>query len=143
LNIGSVYIAEVENISKKMSGGKAMASIWNKIWEFFYKIKHDGLPYTGKSVEFYDNGQKKSEGNYKKGKAEGLWTSWHKNGQKNEEGNYKNGIKEGLWIEWHKNGQKESEGHYVFGMNKGLWIKWDENGKKILEMNFKNGNPQF
>jgi antitoxin component YwqK of YwqJK toxin-antitoxin module len=40
-------------------------------------------------VTYYDNGQKKVEGNPKDGKLEGLWTYWYENGQKNSELNYK------------------------------------------------------
>ena len=54
---------------------------------------HKGSPYTGKSFELYDNGQKSSEGNYKEGFPDGLWVFWHKNGQKKSEENYKDGEK--------------------------------------------------
>ena len=40
----------------------------------------------GINTQYYENGQKKSEGNYKDGKEEGLHTSWHENGQKESEG---------------------------------------------------------
>jgi len=31
-------------------------------------------PFTGKAVDYYSNGQKKKEVNYKAGKPDGLWT---------------------------------------------------------------------
>ena len=49
-------------------------------------------PFTGKAVDFYKNGQKEKEGNYKDGKPDGLWVRWHKNGQKKSESNYKDGV---------------------------------------------------
>jgi antitoxin component YwqK of YwqJK toxin-antitoxin module len=46
---------------------------------------------------------------------EGLRTFWHENGQKKSEGEYKDGEREGLWTFWHENGQKEKEGEYKDG----------------------------
>ena len=46
----------------------------------------DGLQTT-----WYENGLKKSEINYKKGKYDGLWTDWYGKGQKKSEINYKKG----------------------------------------------------
>ena len=45
--------------------------------------------YGETETDYYENGQKESEGNYKDGKAYGKWTWWHKNGQIGSEGNYK------------------------------------------------------
>ena len=50
-------------------------------WGEDVKDVKDGL-YT----EYYANGQKKSERNYKDGKADGLSTRWWVNGRKMEEG---------------------------------------------------------
>ena len=56
-------------------------------------------PFTGVAISKYDSGQKKSEGTYKDGKREGLFTSWHENGQKSWEGTYKDGelVSETKW----------------------------------------------
>ena len=42
---------------------------------------------------WYENGQKKLEGNWKDDKPDGLHTTWHEDGQKRFEVNYKNGKK--------------------------------------------------
>ena len=55
------------------------------------------------------------EGNFKDGKEEGLFTSWHDNGQKKNEGKFKDGKKEGLITTWRYNGQKESEENFKDG----------------------------
>tara|TARA_B100000959_G_C14876565_1_gene580677 strand:- start:75 stop:248 length:174 start_codon:yes stop_codon:yes gene_type:complete len=36
----------------------------------------------GKDIEWYENGQKKREGEFLKGKRHGKLTIWHENGQK-------------------------------------------------------------
>jgi len=48
-------------------------------------------PFTGKNLCKYENGQKKSEGNFKDGKKDGKRTSWNENGQIEVEENFKDG----------------------------------------------------
>jgi len=90
---------------------------WTGEKEVTYLQDRNGIKYevnsevgfTGKYVEYYKNGQKKSELNYKNGKENGLDTRWYGNGQKSYEGNYKNGKYDGLWTGWDINGQKQFE----------------------------------
>ena len=50
------------------------------------------------------------ENTYKDGKVDGLRTEWYENGQKKSEGNYKDGWnRDGLWTWWDENGQKIME----------------------------------
>ena len=37
-------------------------------------LSSQDTPFTGKAVDYYSNGQKKKEVNYKAGKPDGLWT---------------------------------------------------------------------
>ena len=48
-------------------------------------------PFSGKNLCKYENGQKKSEGNFKDGKKDGKQTSWYENGQIEAEAIYKDG----------------------------------------------------
>lgn len=105
----------------------------------FVESKVGRIRFTGKTIEYHDNRQKESEGEYVNGEQEGLWTSWHENGQKESEGKYVNGKKEGTWVMWHDNGQKESEGKFVNGEQDGLWVEWHRNGQKKYEENYVNG----
>ena len=41
-----------------------------------------GCEKNGLHIEYYKNGKKKSEGIYKNGKKDGLWSYWYKNGKK-------------------------------------------------------------
>ena len=135
-------------------------------------IEKDGLkylpdaeiPYTGPVISLNDKGKKRSDGHYKEGKREGLFTTWvgdkvkfietnYKDG--NMDGlstawfpdgggdirgkiHYKNGKKDGLHTYWYKNGQKEEEGHNKIGFKIGKWTKWDENGNKKEEWSRKD-----
>jgi antitoxin component YwqK of YwqJK toxin-antitoxin module len=88
---------------------------------------------------WYENGQKEAEGNYKDGKKDGLWTEWYENGQKRQEANYKDDKKDGLKTWWYENGQKADEINYKYGKKNGLVIMWYKNGQKEAEGNFKDG----
>ena len=48
--------------------------------------------YTGKYMDWYDDGNKMCEGEYKNGKPEGKFIGWYKSGNEMYEGEYKNGI---------------------------------------------------
>ena len=78
-------------------------------------LKSSDLPYTGKAFMFYKSGKKRTEGNWKDGKKEGLVTSWNENGEKDQESNYKNGKLDGLMIMWHSNVQKMTQQQYEDG----------------------------
>ena len=49
------------------------------------------------------------------GTKQGKWTAWYDNGQKKEEGEYKDGIRHGKWSDWLRNGQQVSEVEYKHG----------------------------
>jgi len=104
-------------------------------------LKNSNSPYTGKCFEFHDNGQKKSEENYKDGKPDGLLVYWYENGQKQTEINYKDGKPHGIGFNWYENGQKEAEGNHKDGKMDGLLVAWHENGQKQMELTFKDNEP--
>jgi antitoxin component YwqK of YwqJK toxin-antitoxin module len=99
-------------------------------------LKNSDSPYTGKYFEFHDNGQKKSEENYKDGKYDGLTVYWYENGGKAGEGNFKDGKPDGLTVSWHENGQKKTEINYKDGKYDGPAVGWHDNGQKEGEINF-------
>jgi len=129
---------------------------------FLEKIFGENFPKV--VTEYYESGQKKTEGTVigKQSRGiytkDGLWTYWYqngkkekeetyKNGKKREERTYKNGEKDGLETLWHKNGQKESEGTFKDGKKDGLWTYWynyrsydlDKGRQKKEERTYKVG----
>ena len=100
---------------------------------------NDDEPYTGKVFDFYDNGQKKLNGRYRKGLKIGQWTYYHQNGQKEREESYKDGELDGLSTTWYENGQKQLEDTYKDGILDGKSTDWYENGQKMLEVTYKEG----
>mgnify|MGYP000648583443 FL=1 len=127
-------------IPEQRSTGRYMVSID----ELVKDEKWEGQ--IGLCIEWYENGQKKSEGNYShflsstRTRKEGQWSQWHENGQKKSEGNYDSyEHKEGKWTEWYENGQKKFEGGRKPSRRlDGLCNEWDTNGQKVYERYYEN-----
>ena len=121
---------------------------WTGEKEVTYLQDRNGIKYevnsevgfTGKYVEYFENGQKHIEEHLRLGKRNGLMTEWHENGQKASEGNWKNGKLEGLMTEWHDNGQKASEINSKNGeIVDGVVTIWDKDGDVIKTETYKDG----
>ena len=96
----------------------------------------------GKSSMWYEDGQIEEEGNFINGKNHGLFTRWRNSGQKREEATFKDGELDGLMTEWYENGQKKSENTFKDGKQDGLTTVWYENGQKKGEGTFKDGKQE-
>ena len=90
---------------------------------------NDEEPYTGKVFDFFENGEKKLDGNYRKGLINGKWTYYHENGQIRAQGRFIDGDGSNL---------SESTG-IPFNGRKGKWSFWYENGQKMYEGTYKDG----
>ena len=126
---------------------------------FSFVTPNDDEPFTGIVFDFYENGEKELDGNYRKGLMNGEWTYYHENGQIMSKGNYKNGDgsypdsftdeykkeyppyggRNGKWTYWFWNGQKINEGTYKDSKWDGKWTQWYENGQKSSEKTYKDG----
>jgi len=77
--------------------------------------KTNNLPLSGKESTFYENGQIKTEENFKDGKLYGLQTEWYENGQKAAEGYAKDDALEGKATYWNESGQIDKEAIFKNG----------------------------
>ena len=103
-------------------------------------LPNETVPYTGKYLCKFDNGQKEREGGYKNGKRIGKWTVWYENGQITREENYKDGKLDGRRTKWSKSGQKVSQKNYKNGKLDGKLIEWFQfNGQIKREESYKDG----
>ncbi|SFC26876.1 Antitoxin component YwqK of the YwqJK toxin-antitoxin module [Flexibacter flexilis DSM 6793] len=108
----------------------------------------------GDFVEYYYNGQTKTQGQYTKGKTTGYWEYFYENGKPKMKGTLRNGVQQeswkyfyengklsrkgmmrdgqkiGLWAFYYENGNAKSEGIIEDGKNEGLWTYYYENGNK-------------
>ena len=97
-----------------------------------------GIP-SGFFRRWYANGHPESEGFFRDGKEDGVWTLWFENGKKREMKVFQRGILEGLYAWWFSNGQLRAEGNYKEGKKEGIWIHYDRLGKEKNCMIYSKG----
>ena len=90
------------------------------------------VPFTGQSTG-------KEPGNFRRGKKDGPWLTYHENGQLSTEVTYKNGKEAGAWVSSHENGQLRGKGTYKNGKPVGPWVRHHENGQLAFKGIYKNG----
>lgn len=127
--------------------------------KFFYK----GIPFTGTSESYYNDGQKATEteyvqgiknglvkkffengalsfeSNYVDGRQHGETKSWWRNGNQRTISNYEKGIPHGSQHQWYKSGNKFKIIHLAQGKEEGMQKSWRENGKLYNNYEAKNG----
>jgi antitoxin component YwqK of YwqJK toxin-antitoxin module len=82
--------------------------------------------------EFYPNGNKFVEGQYRRGRQEGEWTFWFDNGQLNRKATYSNGQPDGSWEVFRADGTLAAKRSFKNGLRHGEWIAYDDTGKQPL-----------
>ena len=96
---------------------------------------------NGFRILWYKNGNKIQEESWKNGRKDGLWTSWYQDGQKKEQGMYKDdSLYKGLFTSWWPDGQKHVQGAFKDWGKDGMWTIWSEQGKKLKEETYKSGD---
>ncbi len=97
-------------------------------------------PFKGILLSYHENGTKKSEIRYKKGKKNGKEKNWFDNGKIKMERQYYNGVKVGLHRGWWEN--ENLKYRYFFSNNgkyNGKVEEWYVNGQKLKEFNYSKG----
>jgi len=145
--------ADSSKIQTRMVKGKELFFEINKQTPYsgWYKIMYpsgqvrllsevkEGLK-DGKLVEWFENGQKKLEAIYLKGKPHGKSSFYYKNGQLEQEVELQNGLRQGKEITWFENGQVWEKTNYHHDKADGISKVWANNGDMFQELVFKNGN---
>ena len=91
-------------------------------------ILQNGIMISFTQFQWYDNGQKKTEINFKHEREDGLSTEWYDNGQKKYEVIFKKGYEDGLCTEWYENGLKKIERTFKDGEIINIIGRWNEDG---------------
>lgn len=104
---------------------------WNRNVVTYQPFDSSQVIRHGRSINFYENGQRESEGNYVEGKRHGSFVWWYSNGQQKTVGEYQKDQEEGNWIWWHENGMKEASGTYIAGKKVQKWSVWSSDGKLV------------
>lgn len=104
---------------------------------------------NGIHTEYYENGQKSAEMNFKFGELEGKHTRWFENGQIQVKWQTEQGKLCGKQTWWYENGNKKEEGNYAkcyfHGEKEGKFTEWYESGQVKSESFYEivkliNGN---
>jgi antitoxin component YwqK of YwqJK toxin-antitoxin module len=98
-------------------------------------------------VEYWDNGNKKSEEDYKNGKKHGLTTHYYESGHIEFESVYVNGKPIGVQTQYHDDPDgystvdgKSLEHHFTENhIRHGMYTTWDNNGDIIDQYRYVNG----
>ena len=80
-------------------------------------------------IGWYENGNKKYEGNFVREGQDGLFTFWYENGMIMSKGLWKKGVRNGLYSNYYDNGMRKFEGKYLDG-NLINYNCWDELGNQ-------------
>jgi antitoxin component YwqK of YwqJK toxin-antitoxin module len=94
---------------------------------------------NGHKMYLYESGMKQAEGELKRSKPDGKWTTWHENGKMQSEGFFANGIMDGSWKWYDENGNLSKTGQYAKGMETGVWLTYFPNGAVIDSGNYTDG----
>ena len=97
-----------------------------------YYEKFSDTPFTGKFIEYHEDGYLWMTSSFKNGLQEGESVLYHPNGQVQSKGIYKNGEREGEWIFYHSNGQLVFKGSYKDGKKEGEWFRYNSDGIEIF-----------
>ncbi|HOK52465.1 MAG TPA: toxin-antitoxin system YwqK family antitoxin [Bacteroidales bacterium] len=95
--------------------------------------------YTGKYIEYYENGNKRIEMTIRNGELDSTTILYFPDGKIQEIRNYKNGLMHGRWITYNAKGVKIAEANYSYEKKDGKWQIFDDEGRLRYEMYYKNG----
>lgn len=117
--------------------GKALGYFSNGDVQTIVEYK-DGIM-NGELKSWYKNNAKQIEGFVDKGKQTGTWKLYYETGILKKQTNYLNGLENGEEIFWFENGKIEKKGSYLSGKLNGKYEWYYENGQKKQEGFFVNG----
>lgn len=104
--------------------------------------KGDSKPYNGDFIETFENGEIKGTGTFVNGQLEGLRIQYYSNGQKRTEKQYKGAYPHGISKEFYEDGTLKQTGEFVDNKENGTWIAYYPNGNKHAVLTFENGIQQ-
>lgn len=159
LSTGDIHLVYLENFNKKasinlhetISKGAQTLRVSQIIQGGIPKLSdftpRDGLmyymdlniPYSGKCIDYYKNGEIRTVSIYSNGKENGLRESFYENKIKQSEELYTNGVKNGAFQTWNDQGKIKSKGQYLQNIPEGKWETFFDNGQKQSEKNYSAG----
>lgn len=137
-------------------------------WQWFYangqlmrEANYDAGTLDGAFVEYDENGEEVSKGEFVEGTEEGHW--FYRRNSAVEEGDYTDGMRTGVWRSWYQpgvisakieydqdlmngeytiyyeNGVIKRTGKCINGERDGIWYDYDDTGELMLTTLYKEG----
>jgi antitoxin component YwqK of YwqJK toxin-antitoxin module len=97
-------------------------------------------PFSGTSVNYYEDGQLNFRKNYKDGQRDVLTEWYYENGQLEMRGNYKDGDLDGSYESYYEDGQLKEKKTYTNGELDGSLQEYFWNGQLIFKGTYKDGD---
>ena len=96
-----------------------------------------GMLYTGRYIDYYNNGSVQNEGWLKDGKINGELIVYYKTGIKKSVTNYKDGLRHGEWRDYYQNGTLMREDEFINGVKKRTGKSYFINGQVRNEVKLR------
>jgi len=109
------------------------------VWAMVIIHKYNFLCWNGTDIDYYRNGEKKLESNYRGGLLHGMQIKYHPNGLMMCEKNFAGGQLHGMVRSWDAQGKIIDEVPYVNGNKHGVSLYYDVSGKLSSEDTYVNG----
>jgi antitoxin component YwqK of YwqJK toxin-antitoxin module len=104
--------------------------------------KGESKPFSGDFEETFEDGKTKGSGTFVKGQLEGLRVQYFPNGNKRTEKNYKDAYPHGTAKEFYEDGTLKQVGDFVNNKESGIWIIYYPSSNKHVESTFIDGIQQ-
>ena len=106
------------------------------------QLSDDSIVNHGAFREYYRDGKKFSEGAFKNGVHDAVWTYWYPNGQVRKKVSFLKGKPSGTWDVFREDGTREVAKSYKDGIRNGKWQGYYEDGETVrVEINYLEGLP--
>lgn len=104
--------------------------------------KGESKPFNGDFKETFEDGETKGSGTFVKGQLEGLRVQYFPNGNKRTEKNYKDSYPHGTAKEFYEDGTLKQVGDFINNEESGIWIIYYPSENKHVESTFVDGVQQ-
>ncbi|HEX4608538.1 MAG TPA: sigma factor-like helix-turn-helix DNA-binding protein, partial [Urbifossiella sp.] len=112
---------------------------WHVNGQKGYEIQFKDGKYDGTFTTYHDTGAKHVEQHYTALTAHGADTGWFPDGRLNYTARYRDGKQDGTWTHWYANGVRQSETRYNNGRYHGRNTRWHENGRVAAIDDYRDG----
>jgi len=103
---------------------------------------NDNWIFDGKSVIYFDTGEKEIEFNYVNNKIEGLHKTFYKSGKLKGVENYEKGVLQGEYNSFYESGANYIKFNYINGNIEGDWVAYHESGSLEQTVKYVNNKKE-